>query len=87
MALAGTLLPIALAIIMFGLGLSLAISDFRRVAVYPKAAVVALSLLNSTQMAIPAATYGVLMFFTAAAAGFLRRPRTAEPILSEGSSV
>ncbi|MEV0420352.1 bile acid:sodium symporter family protein [Streptosporangium canum] len=48
---------------------------------------VALSLLNSTQMAIPAATYGVLMFFTAAAAGFLLRPRTAEPILSEGSSV
>ncbi|WP_328473013.1 bile acid:sodium symporter family protein [Actinoplanes sp. NBC_00393] len=29
------------------------------------------SLLNSTEMAIPAAVYGILMFFTAAAFGFL----------------
>ena len=40
---------------------------------------VALTLRNNTQMAIPAATYGVLMFFTAAAAGFLlRSSRTAQ---------
>ncbi len=39
---------------------------------------VALTLLGDTQMAIPAATYGVLMFFTAAAAGFLLRSRTAK---------
>jgi BASS family bile acid:Na+ symporter len=29
------------------------------------------ALLNSTEMAIPAAVYGVVMFFTAAAFGFL----------------
>ncbi|TMR94625.1 bile acid:sodium symporter family protein [Nonomuraea basaltis] len=37
------------------------------------------ALLNSAQMAIPAATYGIVMFFTAAAAGFLVKSRTAEP--------
>lgn len=31
------------------------------------------ALLNSTEMAIPAAVYGVVMFFTATAAGFLMR--------------
>ncbi|MEU6997306.1 bile acid:sodium symporter family protein [Nonomuraea sp. NPDC046570] len=41
---------------------------------------VALTLLNNNQMAVPAATYGVLMFFTAAAAGFLLRSRTAQPV-------
>ncbi|MEC9052812.1 MAG: bile acid:sodium symporter family protein, partial [Actinomycetota bacterium] len=35
-------LPIALAIIMFGLGLSLEVGDFRRVARTPRAVVVAL---------------------------------------------
>ncbi|MGW8991646.1 bile acid:sodium symporter family protein [Streptomyces zhihengii] len=36
------------------------------------------ALLNSSEMAVPAAVYGVLMFFTAGAAGFLlsRRART-----------
>ncbi|WP_030914022.1 hypothetical protein [Streptosporangium amethystogenes] len=102
MALAGTLPPVALAIITFGLGLSPTISDFRRVtavvlipvavgmeigihnATPPIAA--ALSLLNSPQMAIPAAAYGVLMFFTAAGAGFLLRSRTTEPMPLERSS-
>jgi bile acid:Na+ symporter, BASS family len=37
-----TLLPIVLAIIMFGLGLSLTIADFKRVMVFPKAAIVGL---------------------------------------------
>jgi BASS family bile acid:Na+ symporter len=36
-------LPIALAIIMFGLGLGLTVGDFRRIAKHPKAAVVALA--------------------------------------------
>ncbi|GIH94335.1 bile acid:sodium symporter family protein [Planobispora siamensis] len=36
---------------------------------------VAISLLGSTEVAIPAAVYGVLMFFTAAAAGALLRRR------------
>ncbi|MFC4062458.1 bile acid:sodium symporter family protein [Planomonospora corallina] len=38
---------------------------------------VAISLLGSTEIAIPAAVYGVLMFFTAAGAGVLLRRRTA----------
>lgn len=42
MALGATLLPIALAIIMFGLGLSLTVADFRRVVAYPKATLIAL---------------------------------------------
>src|SRR5687767_1955271 len=36
-------LPIALGIIMLGMGLSLTLADFRRIAKYPKAVVVALS--------------------------------------------
>ncbi|GIH79226.1 bile acid:sodium symporter family protein [Planobispora longispora] len=38
---------------------------------------VAVSLLGSTEIAIPAAVYGVLMFFTAAAAGVLLRRSAA----------
>jgi BASS family bile acid:Na+ symporter len=38
------------------------------------------ALLNSTEMAIPAAVYGILMFFTAAAFGYLvTRQRTVAP--------
>lgn len=37
-------LPIALAVIMFGLGLSLTLGDFRRVAQHPRAVVVALAV-------------------------------------------
>jgi BASS family bile acid:Na+ symporter len=41
-------------------------------------------LLNSTEMAVPAAIYGILMFFTSAAAGFLiRRTAPAEPLPAE----
>jgi BASS family bile acid:Na+ symporter len=43
MSTAAVLLPIALAIIMFGLGLSLTVADFLRVARYPKAVIVALT--------------------------------------------
>ncbi|GGS78037.1 transporter [Planobispora rosea] len=38
---------------------------------------VAISLLGSTEIAVPAAVYGVLMFFTAAAAGILLRRSAA----------
>ncbi|MEU4330628.1 bile acid:sodium symporter family protein [Nonomuraea dietziae] len=41
---------------------------------------VAAGLLANTQMAIPSATYGVLMFFAAAVAGFLLRARKEEPV-------
>ena len=34
-------------------------------------------LLDNTQMAIPAAVYSIIMFFTAAAFGYLVRPGTA----------
>nr|WP_260408398.1 bile acid:sodium symporter family protein [Planomonospora venezuelensis] len=39
---------------------------------------VAISLLGSAETAVPAAVYGVLMFFTAAAAGVLLRRRAAQ---------
>ncbi|WP_327084937.1 bile acid:sodium symporter family protein [Nonomuraea sp. NBC_01738] len=41
---------------------------------------VAMGLLGNAQMAIPSATYGVLMFFTAAGAGFLLRRRAVEGV-------
>ncbi|AXB48679.1 bile acid:sodium symporter [Amycolatopsis albispora] len=40
---------------------------------------IALTLLNSTQIAIPAAVYGIVMFFTAGAFGFLISRRVAAP--------
>ncbi len=53
-------LPIALAIIMFGLGLSLTIGDFRRVARTPRAVVVALV----TQIVVlPAIAFGLIKVF------------------------
>ncbi|RVX38977.1 BASS family bile acid:Na+ symporter [Nonomuraea polychroma] len=60
MALAGVLLPIALAIIMLGLGLSLTIADFRRVVAYPKAAVVA---LTCQVVLLPAVCLGLVLAF------------------------
>ena len=41
-ALTSVFLPVALAIIMLGLGLSLTISDFKRVVLYPKAIIIGL---------------------------------------------
>jgi BASS family bile acid:Na+ symporter len=53
-------LPIALAIIMFGLGLGLTASDFRRVAQHPKAALVALLC----QLALlPLVCFGLVVLF------------------------
>lgn len=53
-------LPIALAIIMFGLGLSLTVGDFRRVARSPKAVVVALVLQI---LVLPAVAFGLVLAF------------------------
>jgi BASS family bile acid:Na+ symporter len=41
------------------------------------AIVIATTLLDSTEIAIPAAVYSLIMFFTAAGFGYLVRPRTA----------
>ncbi len=41
------------------------------------AIVIATTLLNSTEIAVPAAVYSIIMFFTAAAFGYLVRPRAA----------
>lgn len=53
-------LPIALAIIMFGLGLSLEVSDFRRVARTPRAVVVALGL---QVLVLPVIAFGLVVAF------------------------
>lgn len=53
-------LPIAVAVIMFGLGLSLTLADFARVARYPKAAVVALSCQI---VVLPAVCLGLVLLF------------------------
>jgi bile acid:Na+ symporter, BASS family len=53
-------LPIALAIIMFGLGLSLTTDDFRRVARTPKAVAVALVLQI---LVLPAIAFGLVLVF------------------------
>ncbi|WP_440072949.1 bile acid:sodium symporter family protein [Streptosporangium sp. OZ121] len=60
MALAGVFLPIALAVIMFGLGLGLTIADFRRVVAYPKATVVALACQI---LVLPAICFGLVLAF------------------------
>ncbi len=54
------LLPLALAIIMFGLGLSLMLEDFRRVARYPRA--VALGLALQT-LVLTACAFGIARAF------------------------
>jgi BASS family bile acid:Na+ symporter len=53
-------LPIALAIIMFGLGLGLTVADFRRVGQHPKAVVVALSC---QLVLLPAMCFGLVLLF------------------------
>lgn len=56
-------LPIALAIIMFGLGLSLTVGDFRRIARSPKAVVVALVLQI---LVLPLVAFGLVIAFDVA---------------------
>ena len=53
-------LPVALAIIMFGLGLSLQVDDFRRVARSPRAVVVALTL---QVLVLPVIAFGLVIGF------------------------
>lgn len=53
-------LPIALAIIMFGLGLDLTIEDFRRVGRSPKAVIVA---LGCQLVLLPAICFGLVKVF------------------------
>ena len=53
-----TLLIGALALIMFGLGLSLTLGDFRRLLGHPKAVVVALAL---QALVLPAICYGLIV--------------------------
>jgi bile acid:Na+ symporter, BASS family len=53
-------LPIALGVIMLGLGLSLTLADFRRVIVYPKAVVVG---LTCQMLLLPFACYGIARGF------------------------
>jgi BASS family bile acid:Na+ symporter len=54
------LLPIALGVIMLGLGLSLTIADFKRVIVYPKAVAIG---LGCQMLILPAACLGIAHLF------------------------
>jgi BASS family bile acid:Na+ symporter len=60
-ALTTVFLPLALAIIMLGLGLSLTIDDFKRVLVYPKAVLVG---LGCQMLLLPCACLGVAHAFS-----------------------
>jgi BASS family bile acid:Na+ symporter len=51
-AITNVLLPLALGIIMLGLGLSLTVADFRRVALYPRAVVAGLALQMAVLVAV-----------------------------------
>ncbi|MGH3880876.1 MAG: bile acid:sodium symporter family protein [Actinophytocola sp.] len=53
-------LPIALAVIMFGLGLSLTVADFTRVVRYPKASLIA---LGCQILVLPAICLGLVLLF------------------------
>ncbi|MBG0831233.1 bile acid:sodium symporter family protein [Planomonospora sp. ID67723] len=65
-----------------GVGARQAIASCMEIGIHNStlAITVAISLLGSTETAIPAAVYGVLMFFTAAAAGVLLRRRAAQEV-------
>lgn len=53
-------LPLALAIIMFGMGLSLTPNDFKRILIYPKA--VAIGLINQLLL-LPMIAFGLIWIF------------------------
>jgi BASS family bile acid:Na+ symporter len=53
-------LPLALAVIMFGMGLSLTFGDFRRILIYPKA--VAIGLANQILL-LPLVAFGLIHVF------------------------
>lgn len=60
-AITSVFLPIALAVIMLGLGLSLGLSDFRRVIVYPRAVAVG---LVAQVIVLPAVCLGIAHLFS-----------------------
>ena len=55
-----TIMPIALGVIMLGLGLSLTLDDFKRVVVYPKAVIVGLAC---QMLLLPLVCFGVAKGF------------------------
>ena len=59
-ALTTVLLPLALALVMFGLGLSLTVADFARVGRQPKAVIIALAL---QLLVLPAVCFGLVLAF------------------------
>ncbi|MBL8971516.1 MAG: bile acid:sodium symporter family protein [Myxococcales bacterium] len=59
-ALTAIFLPVALGIIMLGLGLSLTLADFKRVVVYPRAVLVG---LLCQMLVLPAVCYGLAVGF------------------------
>ena len=59
-ALTTVALPLALALVMFGLGLSLTLADFARVGRQPKAVVIALAL---QLLVLPAVCFGLVLAF------------------------
>ncbi len=59
-ALLSILLPVALGIIMFGLGLSLSAGDFSRVVIYPKAVFIGLAC---QMLVLPAVCFGLVKLF------------------------
>jgi BASS family bile acid:Na+ symporter len=79
-------LPLALFIIMLGMGFTLTLEDFKRVLIYPKVGIqngtlaIAIAstptLLNTPTMAIPAAIYSLLMFVTGAGFAWWASRRT-----------
>ena len=58
--LTAVLLPVALGIIMFGLGLTLTPADFKRVIIYPKAAVIG---LGCQMLVLPLVCFGLAKLF------------------------
>ena len=58
--LTSVLLPVALAVVMYGLGLALTTADFARVRQQPKAAVIALAL---QLLVLPAVAFGLIELF------------------------
>ena len=59
-AITNVLLPLALGVIMFGLGLTLTVADFRRVAVYPRAVIVGLVI---QMLVLTAVAFGLAVLF------------------------
>ncbi|MCF6744850.1 bile acid:sodium symporter family protein [Blastococcus sp. KM273128] len=59
-ALTAVALPLALAVVMFGLGLSLTVGDFTRIARQPRAVVVALAL---QLLVLPVVCFGLVLAF------------------------